>query len=64
MEKERKMYIDGLKGVACFFIMLGHYTGIYKYAQGGESRIFSWILLRVFRFQLLWQKVFGCIFFL
>lgn len=35
MKKNRKMYIDGLKGLACFFVMLGHYTGIYKYAQGG-----------------------------
>lgn len=35
MEKNRKMYIDGLKGLACFLVMLGHYTGIYKYAQGG-----------------------------
>jgi peptidoglycan/LPS O-acetylase OafA/YrhL len=28
-----KYYISGLKGVACLFIMIGHYLGIYKYAQ-------------------------------
>lgn len=33
--KKEKFYkhINGLKGVACLFIMVGHYLGIYKYAQ-------------------------------
>ena len=29
----RKRHIDGLKGVACLLIMLGHFSGFYKYAQ-------------------------------
>lgn len=30
--KKKENYIDGLKGVLCVLIMLGHYFGIYKYA--------------------------------
>ena len=29
----RKRHIDGLKGAACLLIMLGHFSGLYKYAQ-------------------------------
>lgn len=29
----REEYIDGMKGLACLFILLGHFTGIYKYAE-------------------------------
>jgi len=29
----RKHYITGLKGISCVFIMLGHFLGIYKYAE-------------------------------
>ncbi len=32
MTKERKLYFDGLKGIACLFIMFGHFAGVYKYA--------------------------------
>ncbi len=35
--KERKMYLDGLKGIACLFIMLGHFSGIYKYAADATA---------------------------
>jgi peptidoglycan/LPS O-acetylase OafA/YrhL len=28
-----KYYITGLKGMACLFIMIGHFLGIYKYAE-------------------------------
>lgn len=31
--KEHLFYIDGLKGLSCLFIMIGHYFGAYKYAQ-------------------------------
>lgn len=27
------LYIDGLKGLSCLFIMIGHYFGAYKYAE-------------------------------
>lgn len=65
MKKNRKMYIDGLKGLACFFVMLGHYTGIYKYAQGGgKSLMLFWSVSRVFQFRFLRRRVFGCTFFL
>lgn len=30
---ERKRYLDGLKGMACVLIMIGHYAGLYRYAQ-------------------------------
>lgn len=32
-KKQYKQYINGLKGMACILIMLGHYLGLYKYAQ-------------------------------
>lgn len=31
--RDTKEYISGLKGLTCIFIVLGHYSGIYKYAQ-------------------------------
>ena len=33
MLASKKKDIDGLKGVACLLIMLGHFSGLYKYAQ-------------------------------
>ena len=33
MLASKKKHIDGLKGVACLLIMLGHFSGLYKYAQ-------------------------------
>ena len=36
-KKERKLYLDGLKGIACLFIMIGHFSGIYKYATDVTS---------------------------
>lgn len=30
-------YIDGIKGLTCFFIMLGHYSGLYKYAENNAA---------------------------
>ena len=32
-----------MKGLACFFILLGHFTGIYKYAENA-SQIDSWFV--------------------
>ena len=32
-EKQQKAYISGLKGMGCVLIMVGHFLGIYKYAQ-------------------------------
>ena len=26
-------YINGLKGLACLMVMIGHFIGIYKYAE-------------------------------
>lgn len=34
---DRIEYLDGLKGIACFFIMLGHAFGIYKYSSDLSS---------------------------
>lgn len=31
--REHLFYIDGLKGLSCLFIMIGHYFGAYKYAE-------------------------------
>ena len=31
--KSYKKHITGLKGVACFMVMVGHYIGLYKYAE-------------------------------
>ena len=28
-----KAHISGLKGFACFMVMMGHYIGLYKYAE-------------------------------
>ena len=36
-----KGYIQGLKGFACLMVMLGHYIGLYKYA---DNLSFSWPL--------------------
>ena len=33
MQSQREGYLDGMKGLACLFILLGHFTGIYKYAE-------------------------------
>lgn len=30
--RQRKLYLDGMKGLASISVMLGHYIGIYKYA--------------------------------
>lgn len=44
--KTQKNYINGLKGFACIMVMLGHFIGIYKYAENfpaesGFLRIFD-----------------------
>lgn len=31
--KKYYSYITGLKGIACIFIMIGHFLGLYKYSQ-------------------------------
>ena len=36
-DTERKRYIDGIKGVACCAIVLGHYCGIYTFAQDASQ---------------------------
>ena len=43
MQSQRESYLDGMKGVACLFILLGHFTGIYKYAENA-SQIDSWFV--------------------
>ncbi len=37
MNSQREEYIDGMKGVACLFVLLGHFTGIYKYAENATA---------------------------
>jgi peptidoglycan/LPS O-acetylase OafA/YrhL len=32
-DRQTIVYLNGLKGFACLFVMIGHYLGIYKYAQ-------------------------------
>ena len=41
MNSQREEYIDGMKGLACLFVLLGHFTGIYKYAENATA-INSW----------------------
>lgn len=43
MQSQREGYLDGMKGLACLFILLGHFTGIYKYAEN-PSQIDSWFV--------------------
>lgn len=43
MKSQREDYLDGMKGLACLFILLGHFTGIYKYADNA-SQIDSWFV--------------------
>lgn len=43
MNSQRKEYIDGMKGMACLFVLLGHFTGIYKYAENATA-IDSWFI--------------------
>ncbi len=35
--KDRDEWVNGLKGIACLFIMMGHFTGLYKYADNIHS---------------------------
>ncbi len=42
-KKKHIRYINGLKGFACLLIMLGHFAGLYKYAEDA-SRISSPVL--------------------
>lgn len=37
--KSYKSYITGLKGFACILIMIGHYLGLYKYAEQFSPRV-------------------------
>ena len=43
MKGKREKYIDGMKGYACLFILLGHFMGIYKYAENADM-IDSWFV--------------------
>ena len=43
MSLQREKYIDGMKGLACFFIVFGHFTGIYKYAEN-LGQIDTWLI--------------------
>ena len=43
MQSQREGYLDGMKGLACLFILLGHFTGIYRYAENA-SQIDSWFV--------------------
>lgn len=42
MNSQREEYIDGIKGLACLFVLLGHFTGIYRYAEDATA-IESWV---------------------
>ena len=48
-----KYYIDGLKGVACFFIMIGHFLGIYKYSENFPEDIVALNRLLTSKFSFL-----------
>ena len=60
----REEYIDGMKGMACLFVLLGHFTGIYKYAED-FSAIDSWFMrmltngpLSFFSAESYWMQLF------
>ena len=60
----REEYIDGMKGLACLFVLLGHFTGIYKYAEN-FSAIDSWFMrmltngpLSFFSAESYWMQLF------
>lgn len=60
----REEYIDGMKGLACLFVLLGHFTGIYKYAEN-FSTIDSWFMrmltngpLSFFSAESYWMQLF------
>lgn len=38
--KNKKLYLTGLKGIACIFVFFGHYIGIYRNAQSFFPKIF------------------------
>ena len=33
-KQSRFLFIDGLKGIACIMIMVGHFNGVVKYSSG------------------------------
>ena len=39
-------HLDGLKGLACVMVMIGHYIGVYKFAEyfPGDFAGFDWFL--------------------
>ena len=43
--KQQLNYITGLKGLSCFLIMAGHFSGVFKYL---DSCNFNWNLFRFF----------------
>lgn len=43
MQSQRESYLDGMKGLACLFILLGRFTGIWKYVENA-SQIDSWFV--------------------
>ena len=48
-----KYYIDGLKGAACLFIMIGHFLGIYKYSENFPEDIVALNRLLTSKFSFL-----------
>ncbi|WP_026655852.1 acyltransferase family protein [Butyrivibrio sp. AE3003] len=32
-DRQTYHHLNGMKGIACFFVLVGHYLGIYKYSQ-------------------------------
>ena len=64
MKGKREKYIDGMKGYACLFILLGHFMGIYKYAENADM-IDSWFvrILTIGPLSFFQQKVIGFIYF-
>lgn len=66
MNSQREEYIDGMKGLACLFVFLGHFTGIYKYAEKAIA-IDSWFTqmltkgpLSFFTAESFWLYLFFC----
>ncbi len=43
-QNDYKAYISGLKGFACLMVMIGHYLGLYKYAESfpADSVVLKW----------------------
>lgn len=67
MARDRKLYLDGVKGIACLLIMLGHFSGIYKYAidaleiECGFLKSFSILPISILTAESFWLYLFFAI---